>query len=715
MKRRIISAEPVGVQEVWDLEVPNFHWYESIGGIRNHNSCSDPNMQQVPDYLRGMIIARPGYKILTLDFSQFEFRAAAGLTNETVLINLFKRREELMPTMTKVASIYNFIDADSFVKSVNSGKTVIQTTERDLVKQFTETDIHTRNSSVILKKGMSEVTGQDRSIGKCVHTSSFLHTNKGIIPVQDLLPKKPKPDTHYPLENLEVMTDTGFQPCPEIYYNGSQSALDILLETGISLICSNKHQFRTISQGVYIWREAQSMEVGNEVFLKCYSFATTKKDKPELVNLLLALEGLKLIDRQLVEPLQYASDSDVKAKKTTWEQLLTNCGFSDFKVKKSTRQRLEQVTIICPELTRIYNDLLSGTLIKQLKDLSDDDVLSYLRSKATGNDQLLELKFPAEFPIIAKYFQQRLLSLGIQTYLSPLVKNERLTLRMYRHNAKLFSSQPSENITNLMPSYLKQKILTKRVDLYSLKDYTLAQAKKDLNTQDYDLLEFLVTNNLRPTKITKITKVEKAELCDVHVPECNTVVYNGIVTHNTLGYAALYGATPVRIQQSLAKEGLYYTLEQCKGFHSGFFDEYSRIRAFIEQTQKQVHNPGYISTYLGRKRFFSLPPKWKARQYEEAKEAAYREAVNFMFQATNADATKRALIILFDLFASYPPDRKPTILLTIHDEIVIECPDEICEEILEISERVMVESGLESVNHSIPIEVSKKLATAWAK
>jgi len=239
--------------------------------------------------------------------------------------------------------------------------------------------------------------------------------------------------------------------------------------------------------------------------------------------------------------------------------------------------------------------------------------------------------------------------------------------------------------------------------------------KEALTREELETLEFLVKNNIRRDTITRIQPVKKCEVGDISVPSNSTVVYEGFITHNTLGYAVLYGAGASRVQESLAKEGFYHTLPECKDFLKEFFNQLPRVELFIQEAHTKVLDPGYISTVVGRKRFFSLPPKYLTRRYQMETEKAFREATNFYFQGANADATKRAMVLIDEAFRKYPEPVRPVLLLTVHDEIVTEVHNSNIDEVAELGQKIMVDCGLESTNHKVPIECSISLGDRWSK
>lgn len=102
----IVSIEPVGVRDVWDIEVEDDHSYVAHGLV-HHNSSSDPNLQNIPNKGGGKIkrayVSRFGEDgvILQGDFSQIELRIAACVYGEPRMIDAYMAGDDLH-TLTAV-------------------------------------------------------------------------------------------------------------------------------------------------------------------------------------------------------------------------------------------------------------------------------------------------------------------------------------------------------------------------------------------------------------------------------------------------------------------------------------------------------------------------------------------------------------------------------------------------------------------------------------
>lgn len=184
----------------------------------------------------------------------------------------------------------------------------------------------------------------------------------------------------------------------------------------------------------------------------------------------------------------------------------------------------------------------------------------------------------------------------------------------------------------------------------------------------------------------------------------------------TLGYALLYGSGPATMMVQLIKSGFSgVTVGDCKHYRGVFMEQLPKVARFIEETHERVHDYGYVQTFLGRRRYFQLPPRYM-RHYEKARDDAYRQAVNCVMQGSNADATKIAIVDGSAAFeARFPDDELPMILLNVHDELVAEAPDQHVPPTIEILKGVMEEGGRRATAHKVPIEVSFTSGRTWAK
>jgi DNA polymerase-1 len=134
----------------------------------------------------------------------------------------------------------------------------------------------------------------------------------------------------------------------------------------------------------------------------------------------------------------------------------------------------------------------------------------------------------------------------------------------------------------------------------------------------------------------------------------------------TINFATIYGVSAFGLSSRTE-----LSPEQARQFLEQYFRTYPRIREYIEVTLNQAREQGYVATLLGRKRFF---PELKNPSLPfNQRQAVERQAINAPIQGTAADIMKIAMIRLHRQLRE--KGYAARMLLQVHDELVIECPD----------------------------------------
>src|SRR5262249_9046412 len=122
-------------------------------------------------------------------------------------------------------------------------------------------------------------------------------------------------------------------------------------------------------------------------------------------------------------------------------------------------------------------------------------------------------------------------------------------------------------------------------------------------------------------------------------------------------------------------------------FIDAYFAGYPDVRAYIDRTLAEARATGVVRTLTGRRR---LVPEITSKN-GQVRSAAERETGNMPIQGTAADGLKAARIAVHAELATYNARRtRPSrMILTVHDELVFEAPDEDAAEVAALVRRVM--------------------------
>ena len=147
----------------------------------------------------------------------------------------------------------------------------------------------------------------------------------------------------------------------------------------------------------------------------------------------------------------------------------------------------------------------------------------------------------------------------------------------------------------------------------------------------------------------------------------------------TINFGVLYGMSAHRLSREFE-----IPFGEASGFIKGYFSGYSQVKNYIDGTLDGARQQGFVETLLGRRRF--IPDiNHKTRNLREYAE---RTAYNMPIQGAAADIMKIAMVKL-------APELKvfgAPMLLQVHDELVIEVPEDKIEGATKIVKDVMQEA-----------------------
>jgi DNA polymerase-1 len=121
---------------------------------------------------------------------------------------------------------------------------------------------------------------------------------------------------------------------------------------------------------------------------------------------------------------------------------------------------------------------------------------------------------------------------------------------------------------------------------------------------------------------------------------------------------------------------------EAQTFIDTYMERYPGVRRYTEETLSEAESSGKVTTLYGRVRWL---PDLKSKNHNR-RENARRMAINARIQGTAADLLKKAMIAVDRELRSFP---EAHLLLTVHDELVLECPVQIVESVSSLVKKEM--------------------------
>ncbi|RMH02885.1 MAG: DNA polymerase I [Nitrospirae bacterium] len=171
-----------------------------------------------------------------------------------------------------------------------------------------------------------------------------------------------------------------------------------------------------------------------------------------------------------------------------------------------------------------------------------------------------------------------------------------------------------------------------------------------------------------------------------------------------INFGIIYGISPFGLSRQLG-----VSTEEAAAYMKAYFDQYPGIQAYMERTKQFCRERGYVQTLFGRRCHVpGIHDKNAARR-----NFAERAAINAPLQGSAADILKRAMIRVPKALAQEGLTQVAHLVLTVHDELVLEVEEAYVEHAACVVKTVMERAPLPAVNLDVPLTVDVGIATSW--
>ncbi|GGB48500.1 DNA polymerase I [Fictibacillus barbaricus] len=220
---------------------------------------------------------------------------------------------------------------------------------------------------------------------------------------------------------------------------------------------------------------------------------------------------------------------------------------------------------------------------------------------------------------------------------------------------------------------------------------------------DYSQIELRVLAHISQDE--NLIEAFKTEM-DVHTKTAMDVfhVEEGEVTSEmrrhakAVNFGIVYGISDYGLSQSLG-----ITRKEAGEFIKSYLESFPGVQQYMKDSITDAKQNGYVSTLLHRRRYL---PEINSRNFN-LRSFAERTAMNTPIQGTAADIIKKAMVDMDQRLSEEKLEAK--MLLTVHDELIFEVP----EEELQKLEQIVCEVMEQAVELDVPLKVDVNWGDSW--
>ena len=208
-------------------------------------------------------------------------------------------------------------------------------------------------------------------------------------------------------------------------------------------------------------------------------------------------------------------------------------------------------------------------------------------------------------------------------------------------------------------------------------------------SQDKNMLEAFQNNQ-------DIHTATAAKVYGVAIDEVNPTQRRNAKTVN---FSIIYGAGATNLSKNLD-----IPRTEAKALIDTYFEQYSGLKKYMDETKASAQENGYVETMLGRRRYLRDINSRNGMLRSHAE----RNAVNSPIQGTAADMIKIAMINVQEQLISQGLQTK--MILQVHDELIFDVPKSEIDVL-----KVIIDKEMKTAlpNISVPIEIGTGIGNDW--
>ena len=167
-----------------------------------------------------------------------------------------------------------------------------------------------------------------------------------------------------------------------------------------------------------------------------------------------------------------------------------------------------------------------------------------------------------------------------------------------------------------------------------------------------------------------------------------------------VNFGIVYGISPFSLAQDIG-----VPVYEAKEYMDKYFSTFPGVRAYMDKVVEEAKEQGYVTTLFGRRRWL---PELKSANFN-LRSFGERVALNMPIQGTAADLIKLAMIRVDAALRA--EGLAARLILQVHDELIVECPDEEVEQVKSLLTREM--TGAAALK--VPLVADAAAGRSWGE
>lgn len=165
-----------------------------------------------------------------------------------------------------------------------------------------------------------------------------------------------------------------------------------------------------------------------------------------------------------------------------------------------------------------------------------------------------------------------------------------------------------------------------------------------------------------------------------------------------VNFSIIYGISDFSLSRDLGT-----TRKEARIYIDNYFDNYKKVKEYMDNSIAKGKESGYVETLLNRRRYI---PELESKNFN-IRSFGERVAMNMPIQGSAADIIKLAMV---KVYRKMKNERlKSRLILTIHDELIIEAAIDELEKVKLMMKKIMEEA----ITLSVPLKVDVMEGDSW--